>query len=392
MDQVSIIPLFVVDRPASLRILAGIDKSHKFGILSHPYTTENFKEQFSRIECGLKICDSGIYQHKAMNYKRLFTEYKRMHADFGIIKDYYRDRAKTMESAKRGYCIYKKYGFDRDFKLIGVAQGNSVAEYLRSYSEQREIGFATIAIGGLLEKMPPEIKIAMVRAKGEVFIRNVLQAVRQKYPEDNLFPLGVLNKRRIPFFRQINVSISDYKGWIFRYDKEQSEMKNDRFEQIRKYITQELFPAIESEDNSRQSKSTVSRKPKEKLLIMACGKSKTETPGKAINVYQGQSFRMVRKYLEQNNHIDIKIISAKYGLLDFRDRIYPYDLKMNKLNSSIYREAYFNHLSELAINHENIFVIGGKNYKSILPPKYWESCAKGKIGEQLSQLKQWLYS
>lgn len=386
------IPIFVVDRPASLRILSGIDKSHKFGILSHPYTTDNFKEQFSKFECALRICDSGIYQQEEIGYERLFSEYKRMNADYGIIKDYYRDRSKTRESARTGIQLYMKHRYDKHFKIIGVAQGNSVAEYIQSYTEQREMGFNIVAIGGLLDKMPPEVKIVSMRIKGEIFIRNVVQAIRQKYPKDDLFPLGAFNKRRIKMFRENGVWVSDYKGWIFRYNIAQSKQKNDRFDQVVDYIMREVFPAIESKDIFSEKKSRITQKPNKKLLVMACGKLKTETPGKAIDVYRGQSFGMVRKYLKQNNHIDIKIISAKYGLLDFRDPIYPYDIKMNKLNSSIYREAYFNYLAEMAINHENIFVIGGKNYRSILPPEYLNSCASGKIGEQLSQLKQWLYS
>ena len=385
------IPVFVADRPASLRILSGLDKKHEFGILTHPYTSENFKKQFSNFECSFRICDSGIYQQGGMDYKCLFSEYKRMNANYGVIKDFYRDRHKTKESALQGFRIYKKYEFDKYFKLIGVAQGNSVAEYLRSYAEQKAIGFEIVAIGGLLDRMPPEVKIAKVRIKGEVYIRNVLQALRQKYPNDVLFPLGAFNKRRVELFRQYDVWVSDYKGWIFRYDKEQSHQRADRFNQIRDYIDQYLFPTVESKLGNKNSKLKAPRSKKEKLLIMACGKSKTKTPGRAIDVYMGQSFGMVKKYLEKNNHIDIKIISAKYGILDYHDTIWPYDVKMNKLNSSIYRETYNDYLTELAVNYENVFVIGGKNYRSILPPEYLDSCAKGKIGEQLSQLKQWLY-
>lgn len=386
------IPVFVADRPASLRILSGIDRQHKFGILSHPFTSENFKEQFSKFECSLRICDSGIYQQNAMGYKRLFSEYKKMNADYGVIKDFYRDRKKTKESALRGFRLYKKYGFDKYFKLVGVAQGNSVAEYLRSYTEQKEFGIEVVAIGGLLDKMPPEVKIATVRAKGEVFIRNVIQAIRQKYPNDDLFPLGAFNKRRIELFRDNGVWVSDYKGWIFRYDKEQANKKGDRFKQVRDYIDQEIFPVLESDGNDRGQKPTLYMKPKKKLLIMACGKLKSDLPGKAIDVYQGQSFGMVRKYLEKNNHIDVKIISAKYGMLDYRDRIWPYDIKMNNLSSSIYKEAYSDYLTKLADEYENVFAIGGKNYRSILPLIYLDNCAVGKIGQQLSQLKQWLHN
>lgn len=388
----SIIPLFVADRPASLRILSKLDKSHKFGILSHPFTSSNFKEQFSKFECAMRICDSGIYQKDEIGYERLFSEYKRMSANYGIIRDYYRDIKRTIESAELGLKHYKEGGYDNYFKLIGVAQGNSVAEYIQNYTEQREMGFEIVAIGGLLDKMPPEVKIATVRVKGETFIRNVIQAIRQKYPYDKLFPLGIFNKDRIKMFNVNNIWISDYKGWIFRYNIEQSRQKNDRFTQIVGYINNQIFPAVENKGQNvnRDAKTGEARKQKKRLLIMSCGKSKAENPGKAIDVYQGQTFKMVRKYLERNNHLDVKIISAKYGMLDYNDRIWPYDIKMNEINSLTYKEAYSAYFNTLANEYDKIFVIGGWKYRNILPANYIDYCAVGKIGQQLSQLKKWL--
>ena len=64
------IPVFVLDRPVSLRILEQLkDYKGKFGILAHAYTTENFKEKFASFDLtDFKIGDSGIYQKKPMNY------------------------------------------------------------------------------------------------------------------------------------------------------------------------------------------------------------------------------------------------------------------------------------------------------------------------------------
>ena len=67
-------PIFVVDRPASLRILSGLTEySREFGILAHAFTTNNFKKIFNEFElASVKVGDSGIYQGKDISYKDLF--------------------------------------------------------------------------------------------------------------------------------------------------------------------------------------------------------------------------------------------------------------------------------------------------------------------------------
>lgn len=387
------IPIFVVDRPASLRILSELDvKRHKFGILSHPYTSENFKKFFHDFRCDVKVSDSGIYQGDTLGYAELFAEYQKMGADYGIIKDYYRDRRKTRESALNGLLIYKKLGYEKHFKLIGVAQGNSVAEYLQSYREQRNMGYKIVAIGGLLETMPPEIKIAAIRARSNVLVENVLDAIRREYPRDRLFPLGVFTKRRFDLFQKYNVWVSDYKGWIFRYDIEQSKRNNDRFKQVTSYLEREIFARLESQRDEQERRNNRDSDRTRRLLIMACGKTKSETPGKAIEVYLGPSFRIVKNYLKTNNHLDVKIISAKYGIIDYRDKIIPYDLKLNKKISSVYATVASHYASEWKVKYDDIFVIGGVNYQSVIPDDLGATRAVGKIGQQLSELKNWLES
>lgn len=387
-------PIFVADRPASLRILSKLDiNKHDFGILSHPYTSENFKRKFHDFKCHIKVCDSGIYQSDTLTYEELFAEYKKMGADYGIIKDYYRNRKKTRDSAQAGYKIYKKFGYDRVFKLIGVAQGNSVAEYIQSYKEQKDLGLEVVAIGGLLGRMPPEVKIASVRVESDLVLKKVLQAIRDLYPNDKLFPLGVFSKRRFDTFLEQDVWVSDYKGWIFRYNIKQSHEKGDRYEQVVKYIESEIFDELDARPVRETPKKEIMQKQKKKrLLIMSCGKAKGDSPGRAIDVYLGPTFQMVRKYLRTNNGIDVKIISAKYGIIDHKDRISPYELKLNRETASIYGSTVSSFVSEWPKIYTDIFIVGGKTYQSVFPTAPRDMRAEGRIGEQLSQLKRWLYS
>lgn len=129
----NLIPIFVVDRPVSLRILSELsDFNGQYGILSHAFTTDRFKTDFSNYSgAKIKVGDSGIYQGKDIPYKELFDRYLKMGVTHGIIKDYYRNPLKTLKSAKRAIKYYKRHELVREFILVGVAQGNSVDDYLQ---------------------------------------------------------------------------------------------------------------------------------------------------------------------------------------------------------------------------------------------------------------------
>ncbi|MGC8573807.1 MAG: DUF6884 domain-containing protein [Caldisphaera sp.] len=365
-----------------------MDYKEKFGILSHAYTSPNFRKLFSDFSVKLKIGDSGIFVNEKISYIDLFKRYEEMDVDYGIIKDYFRDRKKTFQSAKLALDSYKDRKYS--FKLIGVAQGNSISEYIQSYSEQKELGFEIVAIGGLLEKI--EKHTHMIRVKNDIMLKNVLFAIKEIYPNDKLFPLGTFSKRRIQFFNQLNVWASDYKGWIFRYNKNQASLENNRFKQVRRYLIENVLnPLQQNNELKLYETKTKTYDNEKKLLIMACGKTKKELPGKAINVYDGPSFKIVRNYLKSgNNHLDIKIISAKYGLIDYRDKIIPYDMKLDTKSAEIYKVAFRSNFKDYSKKYEKIFILGGRTYQVVVPDEVNAVRAYGKIGEQLSQLKNWL--
>lgn len=378
------IPVFVLDRPVSLRILEQLkDYKGKFGILAHAYTTENFKEKFASFDLtDFKIGDSGIYQKKPMNYTELFNEYEKMNVQYGIIKDYYRDPKKTLESAKLAKAEYEKGKYK--FELMGVAQGITVAEYIRSYEEQRDLGFKKVAVGGLLDKVEKHVR--MVRINSDVFLANVLHAIHVLHPEDDIFPLGAFNKKRIEMFERENIWASDYKGWIFRYNIEQSHKNNDRFEQVAENI-KNLFNFI---DEKREN-ILKNRPSNKRLLILSCSMRKTEKPGMAFNVYDGPYYHVLRNYLKHNYSLDVKIISAKYGLINARDKICPYDYKMSKADAKTYKRVYSSEIGKIVSLYKDVQFCGGKLYGSIIDNKYGINRVEGKIGQQLHQLKEWLY-
>ena len=133
---------------------------------------------------------------------------------------------------------------------------------------------------------------------------------------------------------------------------------------------------------------------KRKLLILSCSNKKREGLYKAIELYDGPAYRIIRNYLKYQNNIDIKILSAKYGLID-PDLVIPtYNQKMTKEKVLEYVEKYKDMIKDLERKYDDIFVYGGRYYRMVIMEvaksnkiKYSE----GAIGKQLSQLKRWLY-
>lgn len=369
------IPIFVVDRPASLQILSGIRVSkNSFGILSHALTSQNFKMKFKEFDLtSYKIGDSGIYQKSKMDYGDLFSEYEAMGCSHGIIKDYYRERKKTFESAKKAVQFRKR--MKPKFQLVGVAQGATIEEYVESYAEQKNIGIQIIAIGGLLTKVEKHKR--MVRISNESYLKEVIGAINKEFPDDKLFPLGAFRKKRIQFFNEMNVWASDYKGWIFKYDVEESHIKGNRFAQVRDYISKNILP-VTSEKN--------------RLLILACSKSKNTDSMKALDLYNGPAFRMVRKYLLTSNHLDVRVLSAKYGLIRSDTIITPYDLKLNEERASELMGLTRSKINNIMKQYDDVFVFGGKLYQEVIGKHLHFQYSHGKIGQQLASLNDWLYS
>lgn len=421
-----IIPFFVADRPVSLRIIksSGLQNYDvNIGIMGHANTSKHFQKLFSVYPCtdddfcdivkgkcphdhdikkcsvGSLIrqrttlaCDSGVFTKNGCDrkYKDLFEIYQRMNADYGIIIDYLKDADKTIKSASDALKEYKKK--DYSFKLIGVAQGNTLEDYLECYDDLKKMGFEHIAIGGLLKKFENTARYARVR--DETFLFNVIKKIRDKYPDDWLFVLGCYHPKRHDKFNELNVFGGDYKGWIFNYEKNPSltveAAQKDRFLQIHKYIESRIYKRLNGSFND--------------LLILSCSQTKIKNKGllPAIERYDGPSYKVLRKIMNRsdyNNSLDIAIISAKYGLLQPDDNIEDYDLKMNKQIAESINKVVAQKLKKQILNkqYENIYINIGSDYtlavdgfNKNLPKNIKIFYANGRIGERLSQMKKWL--
>lgn len=250
------IPFLVADRPASLRIIKGSNPHQydiKVGIMAHANTSERFqkllknypcsdepicdvvrtrcayKQKLDKCEAGrairentLLMGDSDIFAKAGsrLNYVDLFECYEYMTVSYGVMIDVFRDSNATIQSAEDALRQYgrKKY----HFKLVAVAQGNSVEEYLKCYERLFSLGFEHIAVGGLLKKRKSSRFVAV---EDNELLFDVLDAIKNQFSPKWLFALGCFSPSRVEAFVQRNLWGSDYKGWIFNYLKRDEALR-----------------------------------------------------------------------------------------------------------------------------------------------------------------------
>lgn len=148
---------------------------------------------------------------------------------------------------------------------------------------------------------------------------------------------------------------------------------------------------------------------KKSLLIISCAKCKVKTPGviPAYERYHGSKtggvYPMLHKaindgYLPEN--LDILIISAKYGLLEWDEPIEYYNQKMDdkrisELRSSIQAdlESYLS-----GRDYDQIFINLGEEYRKTLRGFNFDQYIKGVVklekckgnGEMNAKMKDWI--
>jgi hypothetical protein len=99
----------------------------------------------------------------------------------------------------------------------------------------------------------------------------------------------------------------------------------------------------------------------DKSLIVSCCQSKLPGTHKAIDIYQGKAFKLIRK---ENllDTVDVWILSAELGLIHSSELISWYELKMNETRSLELIDQ--GRPSVLPTGEINIY--GGKLYRDVL--------------------------
>jgi len=142
------------------------------------------------------------------------------------------------------------------------------------------------------------------------------------------------------------------------------------------------------------------------LLILSCSDRKLKDPTlvPALKRYDGVNYRVIKKLKRDGKFpkkLDIKIISAEYGVLEPDDLIGYYDKIMTEERALELRPDVLNSLEEFLKdkNYEEIFVNLGKTYllalngfEKFLPDKTKVIYAEGGIGQKMKKMKEWLIS
>ena len=137
------------------------------------------------------------------------------------------------------------------------------------------------------------------------------------------------------------------------------------------------------------------------LLIISCSKTKKHLDNvPAIQLYDGQAYRVLKKGTPQN--LEIVIISAKYGFLRSTDIISYYDQVMTVSQAAGMRREVSAGIMNIVSgeNFRRIFINLGFPYNlavseelmGFLDENFHLQVAHGPIGKRLHQLKEWLGS
>jgi len=138
-------------------------------------------------------------------------------------------------------------------------------------------------------------------------------------------------------------------------------------------------------------------------LILSCSQRKriTERPMRAIDLYDGYYYRILRKLFREGygQSLDIRIVSAKYGVIGPRDQISWYDTRMTR---QIADHMHFETVAQLSRwidqgKYPQVFINLGAEYLRAIEgleqrvlPSVQLVFANGGIGSKGAQMKTWI--
>jgi len=145
---------------------------------------------------------------------------------------------------------------------------------------------------------------------------------------------------------------------------------------------------------------------KRKLLLIACSNRKVRAKGllPAIERYDGVMYRVIRKAMREGYfppNVDIKILSAQYGLIDAETRIAYYDRKIDRKRAIELRPQVLRDLkkafqgseySEVFINLGKTYLLAINGLREMAGHNVQIESACGGIGSKSKRMKQWLLS
>lgn len=110
------------------------------------------------------------------------------------------------------------------------------------------------------------------------------------------------------------------------------------------------------------------------LIIAGCSKLKKDYETKAIDLYWGQIFKSIKKYIEINDY-ELYILSAKHGLIKKDEIIAPYNqtIKTKKDIKELKEKILKNDLLKTIEDYDRIELLMGNSYQEALTKAIIES-------------------
>jgi hypothetical protein len=153
---------------------------------------------------------------------------------------------------------------------------------------------------------------------------------------------------------------------------------------------------------SQRSNNSRSDHPAGHLLLLGCSDRKRDVKGKlpALELYDGVNFRVLRAFLNERGWppgLCIRILSAKYGLIDATALIDNYDQRLEQATAREMNGPVLKALTNLP-RPASVFVNLGKGYLPAVDgldrlfDRQSIAFADGGIGLKMARMKKWLRS
>lgn len=128
------------------------------------------------------------------------------------------------------------------------------------------------------------------------------------------------------------------------------------------------------------------------LVIVTCAAAKANHPAPAADIYTGSLYRMCMAYAKTIAHPDnIRIISARHGLLRLGDTVHPYDQRITAAGAITARQLRYQASEQGIIADRDVTALAPAAYVRLLR-KVWPHLHAPltglRIGEQTHWLKQ----
>ncbi|HKA75323.1 MAG TPA: hypothetical protein VKE26_26205 [Xanthobacteraceae bacterium] len=127
------------------------------------------------------------------------------------------------------------------------------------------------------------------------------------------------------------------------------------------------------------------------LILLACGAKKQTCPVPAGELYTGAYFQACRQVALNLPHDQMRIVSARHGLLRLQEMVAPYDQRLGQPGAVTSADLYQQAVAQQLLGARTVLVLGGQAYVAIVR-SVWprvEHPLHGGIGQQLAQLRAW---